>query len=529
MDLKIKCYLCLINYIFKQNCNAMESLITIILKLNKYILKRIDVLNSTESNSRSTVLFQEILKGEFKEDADVTKFLREKLDLKGASNQSNFKKDFKKRVFNTLLFLDPEHEDFDAYQSFNFRANKDFIAIRHLYEMQMSAIATEYAEELLDEVLKYEYTEMAVLLIKYIKGFHALQGDKNKYPYFKNLFHEKKKQFDDELRAREYQELLMIEYVKSAEHKPENSTRAKAYFEELSPFLEKNTSISFQFNTRLIELYQFSTVIDYAGVLDVSERAITFFESKIVKSNIAITTFLGQKMVALMYLKQYDEALLFIDRTIKMRESGSFNWFKSQESKMFLLFRMAHYEAGFTLYNEVKSVKEFKTLDGLNKEMWEMFDIYFHLLHKLGYKIVSDIKNLKPEFNQKYKIIKFQNETETIENDKRGLNIARLAAQICLMIVQKQTKEINGETIKRNLSRYSEKNGFNRRYYLFIKMLLEIPDGKYNEEKFLKNSNNFLNELKTTKNNVIDSIYRTEVIEIENLWDLLIKKIAHKE
>ena len=162
----------------------MENLITIILRLNRYILQRIDILTNSDSTSRSAMLYQEILKGHLSDDADVAKFLSEKFDMKSATNQSNFKKVFKNHAFNTLVFLDPEHEDIDDYQKFIYKANKEFIVIRNLYEMQLSAIATEYAEELLTEVIKYEYTEMAVMLLKYIKSRYAIVGNNKKYMKF---------------------------------------------------------------------------------------------------------------------------------------------------------------------------------------------------------------------------------------------------------------------------------------------------------------------------------------------------------
>jgi len=504
----------------------MENLITIILRLNRYILQRIDILTNSDSTSRSAMLYQEILKGHLSDDADVAKFLSEKFDMKSATNQSNFKKVFKNHAFNTLVFLDPEHEDIDDYQKFIYKANKEFIVIRNLYEMQLSAIATEYAEELLTEVIKYEYTEMAVMLLKYIKSRYAIVGNNKKYMKFNKLLHKNKKIFDEELKAREYQELLVIQYAKSAEYKPQNSKLAKSFFKDLSPLLKENTSFSFQFNSRLVELYQYSTVTDYVGVLDVSNRAITFFESKSVKYNTTIATFLGQKMVALMYLKRYEEALPVINRTIDLRLSGTFNWFKSNESKMFLYFRMAQYESAYTLYQEVTTLKAFKTLEGLNKEMWEMFHLYFHLLHKLGFKIVTNDKLLNAEFKQNFKMNRFKNDTTTMEHDKKGLNISRLIAQMCLLIVEKQTDNIKDDGVKKYLSRYTDKKDANRRFYLFGKMLLEIIEHEYNTVKFKKNTDKLLEELKNTESDVTQPIYRAEIVELEMLWRLVLEKIG---
>ena len=507
----------------------MKNLIIIILRLNRYILQRINILSNSDSTSRSAMLYQEILKGHLTDDADVTKFLSEKFDMKGATNQSNFKKVFKNHTFNTLVFIDPEHADLDDYQKFIYKANKEFIVIRNLYEMQLSIIATEYAEELLTEVIKYDYTEMAVMLLKYIKSRYATAGDEKNYEKFQALFHKNKKIFDEELKARECQELLVIQYAKSAEHKPQNSKLAKSFFKELSPFLEENTSLSFHVNSRLVELYQYSTVTDYVGVLDVCNRAITFFESKSVKYNNPIATFLGQKMVALMYLKRYEEALPVINKTIELRLNSTFNWFKSQESKMFLFFRMAQYESAYTLYHEVTTLKAFKTLEGLNKEMWEMFHLYFHLLYKLGCKIVANEKLLSSEFKQNFKLSKFKNDTTTMEHDKKGLNLSRLIAQMCLLIVEKQTDGIKDDGVKKYLSRYTDKKDDNRRFYLFGKMLLEITEHEYNALKFKKNTDKLLEELKNTESDVTQPIYRAEIIELETLWHLVLEKTGLME
>jgi hypothetical protein len=312
-----------------------------------------------------------------------------------------------------------------------------------------------------------------------------------------------------------------MEYEKSIEYKPHFSDIAKGYFEELKPFLDKYNHIPLHLYGRSVEQCIYFAVNDFKGLLDVAERALIFFNSLSFESKTAISVFLHQKVVALMMLKRYPEAYEAINETIKLRVRGTFNWFKGQESKITLCFRMHHYTEGYAIYKEITAMPEFNTvLTGMNKEMWFVFNAYFHLMHKLGKAPELVFEGKEKEF----KVQRFLNDVPTFNQDKKGMHLAILIIEICFMMSEKQRGTLIDriESLQKNLTRNTDKTDPSYRFNQFGNMLLEIPKSGFIRSILERNTANLLKDLQNVPNEMVESIYRSEVVELEELWVLML-------
>jgi hypothetical protein len=499
----------------------MDKLIQIIRTFDNYKLRHIDVLNNQDSTSRATLLYREIQKGKINSDDEAAQFLFGKNANKGMGKYRVFKTEFKEKVMNTLLFLDTTNRDFDEYQQATYDINKDWMAIKALYSRGMTPIATQLAEQLLATVLQYEYSDIAVQMLPLIKAGVARRCDKKQYAEYQALQDKYVDLWLIEQKAKEYNDILLMEYIKTAAYKPHMSDVAKTYFEELKPYLTKYTSATLHLYSRGIEIYIYSTVNDYKNLLDVAERALSFFNSKLFVVNTAISIFLHQKMIALMMLERYEEATEAINESMKLRVRGSFNWFKGQESKVFLAFRMHNYTEGYALYKEVVSMPEFdKVLTGMNRDMWFFYHAYFHLLHKLGKAkdLVFDPQD------SVFKLNKFLNHVPTFNQDKRGMQLAVLIVEICFMMSHKQRDLLIDriEAIQKHLSRTTLKTEPNYRFNQFGNMLLEIPKSGYSRALLERNTESLFKDLQSVPYDLIESVYRSEPINLEDLWGLVL-------
>jgi tetratricopeptide (TPR) repeat protein len=497
----------------------MDKLIQIIRNLDNYKIRHIDVLNNKDSTSRATQLYQEIQKGKINTDDEAARFLFGKDAHKGLSSYRTFKTDFKKRILNTFLFIDPSYEGFDEYQQMVYETNREWMTIKALYANGMSHLATPLAEQLLKTVLKYEYAEIGVPLISHIKHGIAMTGDKKKYAEYQKLHNQYIELWFGEQKASEYCDILKMEYVKSIAYKPHMSVLASTYFEELKPFMEQHNSVAIHFYSRIVEIYKYSTINDYKNVLAAAERALTFFRSHFFVLNMGISIFTHQKMIALMMLKRYAEAENAIEETIPLRIQSSFNWFKAQESKVALLFKMHRYTEGYAIYKEMTALHEFnKVLTGMNKEMWLLFKAYFHLLHQLGVPMSFDKKEAT------FKISKFLNDVPTFSSDKKGMNLALLIVEICFILSVKQHDMLTDriETIEKYFDRNTDKTDPTYRFHQFGTMLLVIPKSNFNRSIVETQTTDLLENLQSVPANILDDTYRGEVMDFEDLWEILL-------
>jgi hypothetical protein len=496
----------------------MDKLRQIIRAFDGYKLRHVDVLNNEDSKSQHTKLYRAVVEGKVKTDDEAARFLFGPTAHKGMQKYRNFKTDFKKRLLNTMLFIDPTHDDFDKYQQIFYEVNREWMTIKAIYANGMSFLANPLAEQLLQITLRYDYTEITVLLLNHIKFGIAMQGDKKQYAEYQQLHSHYIELWLMEQKAKEYTDILKMEYVKTNQYKPFMSDIAKRYFEELKPALEKYDAVGLHTYGRVIEIYIYSTVNDYKNVLDVAERALTFFRSKPFEVNLSLSIFQHQKMQALMMLKRFAEAEQAIEETIALRVKGSFNWFKAQESKVFLLFKMHRFTEGYALYADITKMLEFQDLpNSMSKEMWHLFNAYFHLLNQLGKAPLLALGTK----NEAFKISELLNDIPILVNDKKGMNLAVLSVKMCFLVVSKQYDELDKyeEPIRKYLYRNTDRDDPNYRFYQFCLMCLESFYANFNRALTIQNAAELLENLKSQPYNPYTATLRGEAIQLEILWD----------
>ena len=321
-----------------------------------------------------------------------------------------------------------------------------------------------------------------------------------------------------EQRAKEHADILRMEYVKTAEYKPFMSNIAKKYFEELKPAMDKYDAVGLHSYGRSVEIYMYSTVNDYENVLDVAECALAFFKAKPFEVRGIISMFKHQKTIALTHLKRYAEAEKVMEETIALREKGSFNWFVAQESKMFLLFKMYRFTEGYALYAHITKMTEFKELrEGMNKEIWFLFNAYFHLLQHLGKMPLSTFE----EKDKVFKIVKFLNNVPTLCKDKRGINLAVLSIKMCFLVLTRQVDELfkQQESSEKYFDRYAKKNDPYYRFHQFGSLLIELANSNFNRTLTKQNTVELQENLQSVPFDPVTSAYRGEVMNVEEIWD----------
>jgi hypothetical protein len=497
----------------------MDKLTQIIRTFDNYKIRHIDVLNNRDSKSRHTQLYQEILKGKVTSDEDAVRFLYGKDGNKNMPKYKTFKNEFKKRILNTMLFLDSSHEDFDEYQQAVYDANREWMTIRAASRSGMNTIALSLAENLLETVKRYEYTDIIIQILDLMKYCVAAEGNKKLFAEYQLLSEHYNAIWLAEQKAKDYASILKMEYVKTAEYKPYVSDIARTYFEELKPLLEKYDSFALHLYGRVVEIYIYSTINDYQNLLAVAERGLDYFKSKKFVVKAGLSVFLHQKMIASMMLKRYNDAFVAINQSAQLRLHGTFNWFKAQESKVSLCFRMHNYTEAYTIYQEVTTMPDFKkVLTGMSREIWYVFNAHFHLMHKLG--AAQGLKLAEKEFD----FDAFLKDTPTFNQDKKGMHLPLLILEICFQMSAKTRDELIDriEAFQKHLTRYTDKTDPSYRFNEFGRMLLEIPKSGFKRSILESNTAQLFKNLQSVQYNNVESIYRSEVVELEELWELVL-------
>jgi hypothetical protein len=512
----------------------MNNLRQIATLLDGYKLRNIDVLGNDNSDSRYTELYRLLKDETIMTDEQAAIHFYGK-DAKPTDIKFRvFKTEFKERLLNTLLFIDPNNEMIDEYGRTVYKATREWTTIEILFKRNLGRVATPLAERLLITCMKYEITDLTVKILERLKGVYATSiGDKKKYQEYRDKFFHHKAILDAEYLAKDAFHALRIESVNTSHYKSELALRANALLDDLAPYLNKYNSSALHHFAFLVESFMYQIKRDYQSTLEASEKAILFMKQKPFGLNNAISIYQNQKIIALLMLRRYDECKEALEIGLSMQEYGSFNWFTTMESKMMLAFHTAAYTEGYDTFLTITKVKQFKDLKGHSAEIWQVFKAYLHVLSALGETPVVD----KKDMNDKgfYKTDKIFNDFDVSNHDKKGMNVTILVAKIALMIVDKNDKMQDKlmdsiEAIEKYLVRNVPKSdAAGYRANQFIKVLLEIPRASFNPTLLERRTRDLIEDIKSVPYNIVEAGYKVEVVPYDILWGQLLSCMPTKE
>ena len=508
----------------------MDILSQVVQLLDRYRLETIDVLGNEDSTSRFTDFYRQVKDGKIKTDEEAAIYMYGAKALPTDSKYRFFKSQFKDRLLNTVYFIDTDSPQFSDFQKVYYASLHEWGAINLLYRKGLFLPPNDLAERLLTTCIKYELTELCVLILDKLKNTYGrIIGDKKRYDEVKIMFWHYKEVWEAETIAEELFTDISIEYVKSTAFRPETSLIAQESLDKLEDLKLKHNSFLFCHSYYCIKEAIYSAKNDWENVLIVCDEALTLFDSKPFNMKTFIGIFLNQKVIALLMLKRYNECKKTLDATLNLQEEGSFNWFKTMEKKMLLCFHTENFTEGYHTFKQVVAVKEFKNLQGHSAEIWKLFEANLYLALSLG-KLPQIEKNKKDAFG-KFKLNKFLNEIPTFANDKKGMNIPVLTIQIALMVSEKMYDSLIDrlETMEKYLVRHVAKSDIaGYRSNQFIKALLEIPKSGFSRVALARRTEKIMKDLSEVPFSLVSAGYKIEVMQYEYLWEEILKLFGTK-
>jgi len=312
------------------------------------------------------------------------------------------------------------------------------------------------------------------------------------------------------------------------ESKPSNNQliiEASRFCDLIKDDFNKYNTLKILSNGGMIQVAYLMGMNKYKETVILCSRIINRFEQKSIIWKGGISTFLAQKLVCHIQLKEFEEGKETAEKLFQYLDEGKFNWFKSQELYIRLFFHTAKYQEAYQVYKTVSGHKRFHSSPKSFQETWTVFKAYIHFL------IVQKEINLTTEDKEfsKFRLGKFLNEVPTFSQDKRGRNISILVIQIIFTIVQKKyNRAIDRiEAIEKYTSRYLKKDT-NFRSNCFIKMLLEIPKEGFHRVAVERKTTKYRQRLEEMPIEVANQSHSIEIIPYEDLWEMVLNILGSK-
>ena len=504
----------------------MEELIKITQILNGYRIGKVDIIGNEDSESRHTEFFELLKAGKFKNDTEAAQYFYGKKATERSLAYRRFKSRFRERLINTLFFIDVTHPDFNDLESATMNIQKEWAAINILFAKGDLRLPMLLAERLLPTAIKFELTEIVVYITDRLKNSYGGQiGNIKKYTYYKWLQKEQMAIWQAEIQAKDLYQELRMHFIKSTAHKPFVAKIAQQGLEELQPACDKYKTIRLLYYVYIAKIGQYTTVNDYQTASKLCDEAVEAFRSKPFEAQRLMNSFLNQKLVCHIQLKEYKEGHTLLKEILKHQVQGTLTWFKTLEHATVLAFHTKNYQDAYETYQKVRKDKAFRTLELRHLEIWHLYSAYLHFLTAIG-KVKATAKSLEIE---DFKLNRFLNDVEVFGRDNAGMNISVLTVQVALQMTEgKFGKMIDSiDALTKYRQRHLSKSHSLYRHNIFIKMVTQIPRSGFNKVELRRLTDVALRNMKACPIQTDGLSFQAEIIPLEDMWELLVELVKN--
>jgi len=502
--------------------DTLKELIQIV-EINK--VRKIEILDKSSKNkSKVYMLFKGIANGEFSTDEEASAFFFN--DSPNNQQYRNLKTQLRKKLYNTIFFIDPVANEKDHYRKLTDSILIKLNTLRILYRSGAYKTVIPMYKSLLKQTVRAEVTEVNIEIIKALRYYYGTHDFNEKLfkKYDSLLNHFMHLQEKEIVAEGMYLQLTQL-HMKHKGQKQELSKLYDVFSKQLTGLFTPTSTTRLLFYSGIIEVGKYMDSYQYRKAINVCEKILALLEAKPIQKEQILVGCQFQKLVCHTQLREFEEGTLCMNKLNTYIEEGTFNWFKGKELNMFLLLHTKKYNDAYRVFNEVYNHRKYKKLTKPIQETWEIFRAYLHYLIFL--ELIEPIE--KDTNFKNFRINRFLNTVPTYSKDKRGFNIAILVIQIIFSILQHKHDLVfdRMEAIEKYSTRYLKKDA-NFRSNCFIKILMEIPKASFHRIGVERRAKKYVKRLSEVPLEIANQLHSIEVIPYEDLWPLVLKTLSLK-
>ena len=432
---------------------------------------------------------------------------------------------FKKRLLNTLFFLNTEKPAFSEFHSAYYECNKNWALIRILLSNGARNTANEILLKTLFKAKKFKLTDIIYLCSKDLQNHYSLVGDEKKFTEYAELTRETEKLLRAENLSNEIYQSIIINFTSSIERKPEIITHVRNSVKKLKQLVNKHKGRSYILDYNMYSVWALSHEVegDFKKALKVYQKLESYFYlNKEFYQKIRIAEMALKKMVCYLSLKDYKNGKINADRCLHLFRKGSNSWLVFYEYYFLLAMHTGNWVQAADIYNDAVNNNKFGYLSAEQKEKWKIFEAYLYYVLKSG-----NISTRSKVENKKFKIYKFLNEVPIYSKDKKGYNISILIVQILNLLESQDFDFIitASDALRIYCNRYLAKEEFYFRSNCFIRMLLVMEKESFDYQRTKDAAQEFYLKLKGRAAKSQRRVLDMEVIPYEMLWERILASL----
>lgn len=506
----------------------MDELKNLVNLVSKQKVKQINIVSeSGELSPKTKLLYEGILEGSIISDTDAASVL-----YHSKPSNPTYKKlisRFEDRIINTLFFIDIQKKDYSPIQRAFHRCYRNYVAVKILVERKRRSTAIYLAEKIFPLAVKYDFTELIVLLARELRFYYgAYQYNKKKLDDYSQALQDSMGTLQAELESEEALMFLgsFMSLHKGGVQDEGMQDQLDLYYKRLQILSKTTNSYYFNLTTYNFFVLYYMSKKNFKRIIDICKEALDKFENMAFKSNTAIFVYKNKLAINYLQFGKLEEAEILFKENLKIVEGGTLNWFITYNYYFLLACSSEDYQKAYKILQTVYDHPKFKNLYDSQKQLWFVKESYIHFLIELG-KIDPDApgyKELRP-----FRLNRFLNDVPIYSKDKRGINISILIIQLILMVQNNKLSDITQriDSLNQYCYRYL-RNDETFRSNCFIKMLIKVPEAAYHPLRVKRYTEKYYNKLKNSNIEISEQSGEVEIIPYEILWDLMLEMLEKK-
>ncbi len=504
----------------------MEDLKSFVGAITRNKVKQIDVIgNAKSSQSQVQQLYEGISEGKINEDEDIIAVFFPNSD-NSAFYASRLKKRLKKRLTNTLFFVDVNQQSFNEHNRAYIICYKQVTASKILFGLNARQASVPLAEEALKLALEFEFVELILSLARDLQLYYGtITGEKKKLERMGEILDQFTKVLQAEIQVEKYYATIMNHFVASKATKPEIKDEVEQCAKQIEELFKEISSPRFNFFGYLILTLRYEVANDYKNTLKICEKALAYFEPIASKVSIGNIFSFALKVLAYeIYLGNFEAAKIAAEKCFQFSREGTYNWFLTCDYAIISGFHSKNFQDAYLFYDKAASHSNFEKQPSSTRERWYILEAYIYYFLFTKKLTVSDQNTFK-----KFRLSKFLNNVPVHFKDKRGANVSIIVLQILFLLQQKKYNEIIDRTdsLKTYTQRYLKQDD-TYRSSCFINMLLTLPDCSFHKKAVLRKSEKYWNKLLEVPMSAANQNAEIEIVPYEMLWEFVLESLDEK-
>lgn len=499
----------------------MKHLLEISKIVTKKKVKKIEIFDDhslKQKNSKFNEFYELLLSGSLKDDQEAAAKLYGSTPTDDKYRQ--LKSRFKKRILNTLFFLDINQSSSNNYDRAYYSCHKDWTLVKILLSNKAKGSSAQLAKSILVTALKFEFSDIIVSTSRILRTYAMQEDDENLYEEYNHLCKKYQLILNAEIEADELYERAILNSKKSA-------AKAENRIELLQTYCDKLLELSNTYNSPIIQYNQFIVFAtfyeiqeDYKNVCLVCTTAEQYIiENPHLYREDKLAQIALKKLLSYVHLQDFEKGQIQAEEYLKIFEKND-AWLQFYEYYLLLAIHCKEYAAAHAIFERAYEDKRFKKIANETQDKWNAFEVYLCLLSW----IETDFD--KPKRYKQFKVKRFLEEPIIFPKNQRIFTVILVIAQVVFLLQEERL----GEAFERveRLKGYSTRLLKQEEHYRitqFVRLLQQLAKAHFDYKKIGVHQK-YIDRLLESPIKYRGFANELEIIPYHHLWEMIFKITA---